>query len=205
MILNCLFFFFFSTWNLYFFHCHLWWYDIHHVKCNFKVKGRHTNKMSAGLAILQVHEDCGGYVVQPHRESPLILHELRRACMTGSTSGRLEGLKREAPGWRKSFGVLNQENTHVNEASLEKDRGVLCSALRWKLKARGVLECFPLLIRPYARFLLGLLNPETLRGHLRRQQECKIPWIMRLLLTPGTVISQHRTNENQRWDSCIRY
>lgn len=85
--------------------------------------------------------------------------------MTGSTSGRLEGLKREAPGRRKSFGVLNQENTHVNEASLEKGQGVFCSALRWKLKARGVLERFPLLIRPYVRFLLGLLKPETIRGH----------------------------------------
>lgn len=144
-------------------------------------------------------------VAQPHRDSPLILHELRGACVTGSTSGRLEGLKREAPGWRKSFGVLKWENTHVNEASPEKGRGVLCSALRWKLKARGVLELFPLLIRPYVRFLLGLLNPETIRGHLRCQQGCKIPRIMLSLLTPGTVISLCRTNENQRSGSCFRY
>lgn len=117
-------------------------------------------------------------VLQPHRDSPLILHELRRASVTGSTSGRPEGLKREAPGWRKSFGVLNRENTHVNEASLEKGRGVLCSALRWKLKARGVLERFPLLIRPYVRFLLGLLNPESIRGPCICQEPCKIPQIM---------------------------
>lgn len=95
-----------------------------------------------------------------------------------STSGWLEGLKREAPGWRKSFGVLSRENTHVNEDSLEKGWGVLCSALRWKLKARGVLERFPLLIRPYVRFLLGLLNPERIRGHCICQQACKIPQIM---------------------------
>lgn len=36
--------------------------------------------------------------------------------MTGSTAPGLEGLKREAPGRRKCFGVLNWENTHVNEA-----------------------------------------------------------------------------------------
>lgn len=138
-------------------------------------------------------------VLQPHRDSPLILHELIRACVTRSTSGRLEGLKREAPGWRKSFGVLNRENTHVNEASLEKGRGVLCSALRWKLKARGVLERFPLLIRPYVRFLLGLLNPESIREHCICQQACKTTTNL-ALLTPGTSISRWK----DKWKSVLR-
>lgn len=41
---------------------------------------------------------------------------------------------------------LNPENTHVNEAWRWTGAG-LCSALSWKLKARGALERFPLLIR----------------------------------------------------------
>lgn len=164
-----------------------------HLHFSFKLQKMNTYAKRSGLHDLPIYK-CKNIhlvmeVLQPHRDSPLILHELRRACVTRLTSGRLEGLKREAPGWRKSFGVLNRENTHVNEASLEKGRGVLCSALRWKLKARGVLERFPLLIRPYVRFLLGLLNPESIREHCICQQACKTPQIL-LLLTPGTSISR---------------
>ena len=63
--------------------------------------------------------------LHPHHDSPLILVELRQGCVTGSTAPELEGLKREAPGRRKCFGVLNWENTHVNEA---RRRAGACSA-----------------------------------------------------------------------------
>lgn len=44
---------------------------------------------------------------------------------------------------------------------------MLCSVLRWKLKAGEVLERFPLLIRHYARFPLGRLNVDGSCGNFR--------------------------------------
>lgn len=67
-------------------------------------------------------------ILHPHHDSPLILVELRRGRAAGSTAPGLEGLKREAPGRRKCFGVLNRENTHVNEA---RRRAGACSAQYW--------------------------------------------------------------------------
>lgn len=97
---------------------------IHKSKCQ-------AYKMSVSVpsAILKVQERlfCPG-----HSTSSTWLTINSGRAQTGTCDwiniSGLEGLKREAPGRRKCFGVLNRENAHVNEA---KRRAGAYSAQYW--------------------------------------------------------------------------
>lgn len=97
---------------------------IHQSKCQ-------AYKMSVSVpsAILKVQERlfCPG-----HSTSSTWLTINSGRAQTGTCDwiniSGLEGLKREAPGRRKCFGVLNRENAHVNEA---KRRAGAYSAQYW--------------------------------------------------------------------------
>lgn len=66
----------------------------------------------------------------PLHDSPLILVQLLWEAVTGEAATP----RREAPGRRNCFGVVNWENTHVNEAVGKK---LGCDLLRIEVEIKG--------------------------------------------------------------------